>query len=149
MKGPLTILLLFDPIAFAIVQICSISFTIWLFRNRSRRPKLLAIVATLYLGSYILLSANGQYMLANHGGSHWTLSWYPRFVIVQYSIIRSHIRPTSLAALYTPLLMIDRSFVHPKIDPSVGNYGGKIEADWASHHLRYQVVAFGKAVGCF
>ena len=100
MEKPLMILLLFDPLAFEIVRICSISFAIWLFRNRKRRPKLVAIVAPLYLGSYVLLSANGLYTLANHGGNHWTLSWCPRFVIVQYQIIRSHIRPTSLVALY-------------------------------------------------
>lgn len=111
------ILLLFNPLAFEIVRICSISIAIWLFRNQKGRPKLLAIVATLYLGSYVLLSANGEYALANHGGIHWTLSWCPRFVIVQYRIIRSHIRPTPLAALYAPLLIIDRFFIHPTENP--------------------------------
>ena len=112
-EKPLMILLLFDPLAFEIARICSIAIAIWVIRNHKRRPKLVAIVATLYLGSYLLLSANGQYVLANHGGNHWTLSWCPRFVIVQYRIIRPHIRPTSLAVLYMPLLIIDRSFIHP------------------------------------
>lgn len=114
-------LLLFDPLTFEIARICSIFITIWLVRNHKRRPKLVAIVAALYLGSYVLLSANGQYTLANHGGNHWALSWCPRFVIVQYRIIRSHTRPTILAALYAPLLIIDRFFVHPAEDPWVSS----------------------------
>ena len=86
------------------------------------RKIILAAVAVLYLGSYVLLSASGDYVLANHGGDHYTLSWCPRFVIVQYWNIRSHIRPTILAAFYAPLLIVDRTIIHPTVDPWVGNY---------------------------
>ena len=111
------ILLQFGPAILVITFACYVACGYWFFRNRHRRPKLLAAIAALYLGSYVLLSANGSYVLANHGGSHWTLSWCQPFVIVDYWIIRSHIRPTPLALVYAPLVIIDRAFVHPTVDP--------------------------------
>ena len=105
------------PAILAIVIICHIACGYWFFRNKNRRPKLLAAIAALYLGSYFLLSVNGSYVLANHGGDHWTWSWCPKFVIVEYWNIRPHIRPTFLAAVYAPLVILDRSIIHPTVDP--------------------------------
>jgi hypothetical protein len=88
----------------------------WAIRNKNGRPKLVGALAALYLVSYMLFSLQGGYVLANHGGDHYTRSWCPKFVIVEYWIIRGHIRPTVLAAVYLPLVILDRLFVHSAVD---------------------------------
>jgi hypothetical protein len=116
------ILLQFGLAILVIALICHIACGYWFIRNMKRRPKLLVPIAVIYLGSYLLLSVNGSYVLANHVGDHWTLSWCPPFVIVEYWVIRSHIRPTPLALVYAPLVIIDRTFVHPTVAPWVVSF---------------------------
>lgn len=116
------ILLHFIPEILVITLIFHIALTYSFVQGITRNPKFLAVVSALYLGSYFVLSANGSYVLANHGGSHWTKSWCPAFVIVEYGFIRTHIRPTLLAAFYAPLVIIDRSIVHPNLEPWDGYY---------------------------
>ncbi len=89
----------------------------WVIRNKNGRPNLVAALVALYLLSYMSLSLQGSYVFANHGGAHYTRSWCPKFVIVEYRIIRGHIRPTVLAAVYLPLVVLDRLFVHPGLEP--------------------------------
>ncbi len=111
------ILLQFRPEILIVALICFLACGIWFVRNFNRWPKILSVIAVIYLGSYLVLSASGSYVLANHGGSHWTRSWCPPFVIEEYWIVRSHIGPTPLALVYAPLVIIDRAFVHPGVDP--------------------------------
>ena len=94
----------------------------WALRSKNRRPKLVAALVAFYLGSYMHLSVQGSYIFANHGGSHYTRSWCPKYVIVEYWMIRAHIRPTALAAVYLPLVVADRLFVHPGLEPWDGYY---------------------------
>jgi len=95
---------------------------LWVIRNRKVRPKLVGSLVALYLLSYMALSVQGEYVLANHGGAHYTRSWCPRFVIVEYRVVRVHIRPTALVAIYLPLVVLDRLFVHPATEPWDGYY---------------------------
>ena len=94
----------------------------WAIRNKNRWPNLVGVLVVLYLGSYTVLSLQGSYVLANHGGSHYTRAWCPKYVIVEYTFIRGHVRPTLLAALYLPLVVVDRLVVHPGLEPWDGYY---------------------------
>ncbi len=94
----------------------------WTLRTRARRPKLVGAFAAIYLGSYIVLSLQGTYVLANHGGQHYSRSWAPRHLIEQFWTVRVHIRPTRLAAVYLPLIVMDRLVVHPALEPWEGYY---------------------------
>ena len=99
-----------------------IVIVLWVIRNRKVRPKFVGSLVALYLLSYMALSVQGEYVRANHGGAHYTRSWCPRFVIVEYRVVRVHIRPTALVAIYLPLVVLDRLFVHPATEPWDGYY---------------------------
>jgi hypothetical protein len=107
------------PVALVITIICFIVYGYVVFRHRKRYPKLLASVAALYIGSYLLLSVNGSYMIANHGGSDWTKSWCPAYLLIEYWKPRPKLLPTPLAVFYGPLLVLDRMIIHPEIDPGI------------------------------
>ena len=79
-------------------------------------------MALMYVGSYTLLSMNGEYALANHGGQHWTRSWCPAGVVESYRgfVGRSKIRPTPLAPVYWPLVVVDMWLWHPSLEPWEG-----------------------------
>ncbi len=99
-----------------------VAWICWTARNWQRRPLFVSMLLCLYVGSYALLSFNGRYILANHGGADWTRTWCPAFVLIEYRIIRPHIRPTPLAAIYLPILLLDRLLVHPAIEPWDGYF---------------------------
>ena len=101
----------------------------WANRIRKRRPKLVVALAVIYFGSYTLLSVNGAYIMANHGGDHWSRTWCPAYVMVEYQILRTKIRPTVLAACYLPLVVLDRLIVHPVLEPWPGYYDGSYRRD--------------------
>ena len=82
-------------------------------------PRSVAIFLLLYVGSYVPLSMNGEYALANHGGQHWTRSWCPRYVIeVEVGRVgRPKIHLSHLAVIFWPLFVADTWLWHPAMEP--------------------------------
>lgn len=82
---------------------------------------------TFYVGVYVALSASGGYGVASSGrlryGGGLSVSdlqvWQPRFCRWQ---VRTQIDgswtvdATPLGALFAPLILMDRSFVHPTVN---------------------------------
>ena len=95
---------------------------LWAIRNWRYRRQLVSTLLIAYFGSYALLSLDGQYVLANHGGADWSLTWCPDLLIVTTEFIRPHISPTPLAFAFLPLLLLDRYVVHPPLEPWDGYY---------------------------
>ena len=77
-------------------------------------PKVARGAFLVYLGSYVLLSLAGRYVVANHGGSDWRREWLPRYLMMDYLAMsgrtRTHLTP--LGALYWPCILVDRTAWH-------------------------------------
>lgn len=97
------------PIAFGMVVVLA---------YKQRRSVGVGMLAA-YLLVYVLLSVNGQYITANHGGSDWSRSWCPAFVEVAYRAPtgRQKTNPTLLASIFWPCLLLDRWLWHRDKDP--------------------------------
>lgn len=120
---PALILLQSGPLVVLASIICWISVLLIVRQKLRWCPRRVAAGTLLYIGSYVLLSVNGEYALANHGGQHWTMSWCPAQVIESYrGFARSKIRPTYLAPMYWPLVVVDMWLWHPSLEPWEG-YG--------------------------
>ena len=89
----------------------------WLvFRN----PIAGSALGACILGLYCLLSLQGAYVLANHGGQHWTLSWCPPALVAPSArgdAMRPRTTPTGLGIALAPLLVADRLLWHKDRDP--------------------------------
>ena len=87
-------------------------------RQRVTRRRLALLALTAYLTTYALLSSQGQFILANHGGAHWTNRWGPAHLVEPYQgMIRSKERLTPLGLLYYPCIVLDRLIWH-RSDPT-------------------------------
>ncbi len=118
---PALIILGYGPFAFVFLAlwIGGLFMALW---NARRHTRQVILLCALYLGTYGLLSLNGNYYLANHGGAHFTKSWTPSLVVEKYVIARTHIRPGPLAVVYWPLYVLDIWLWHPSVEPWEGYY---------------------------
>ena len=118
------LILLLGPVVLTASLLCHIVCCRWAVLRRRAQSKLVAALAVVFVGSYLTLAANGEYVLANHGGDHWTMSHCPLLVMESYmgTSGRPKIRPTILAAVYAPLFVIDRMTWHPDREPWDGYY---------------------------
>ncbi len=118
---PAFIIFDFGPLVFILlaewVHYCWMA--LWYARRHWRRVILSLL---LYVSTYIALSMNGNYVLANHGGAHYTRSWTTPLVVESFVTILPHIRPGPLAAVYWPLFVVDIWLWHPSIEPMEGYY---------------------------
>lgn len=71
-----------------------------------------AVILLVYLGVYIVLSAQGKYVHANHGGSDWDDGWCPKYFVQEYMIIRPHTSLTCLGSFFWPCIGIDHAIWH-------------------------------------
>jgi len=117
-------ILMLGPAVLTAGLICHIACYRWAIRRLKTQTRLVGALAVVYVGSYTALAANGEYVLANHGGDHWTLSHCPSLIMESYmgTSGRSKIRPTILATVYAPLFVIDRMTWHPDLEPWDGYY---------------------------
>ncbi len=115
--------IIFDLGLLVIVVLAEWVYYFWAALRYARRQLQRVILSLLlYIGTYVALSLNGSYMLANHGGAHWTKSWTPPLVVESFITINTHIRPGPLAAVYWPLFVLDIWLWHPSIEPMEGYY---------------------------
>lgn len=82
------------------------------FTNSPRGLRFFVIWLAAYVGSYALLSSEGRFIFANHGGLDWTYRWGPAHLVEEYWIIRSHERLTMLGIPYWPCIVVDRLVWH-------------------------------------
>jgi len=81
-------------------------------RSLLRKWSVDLLIIAAYVGSYALLSLDGRFIYANHGGSHWSKRWGPYHLVEEYWIIRPHERLTMLGVLYYPCIVVDRLVWH-------------------------------------
>ena len=78
-----------------------------------KRRRACLIVLAIYLASYLPFTLGGEYVIANHGGSHWTREWLPRHLMVRYiGFVRPKTTLTYVGAIYWPCIVLDRILWH-------------------------------------
>jgi hypothetical protein len=80
--------------------------------RKSRKAGVISLA--VYLVSYVFLSVNGGYAVANAGGNDWRGEWLPKFLMVEYTAPsgRTNTEMTFGGAVYWPCLLIDRIVWH-------------------------------------
>ena len=90
--------------------------------GRTPARLLVAAAVSVYTLIYVVLSLSGEYRLSNHGGQDWRNVWCPRH-LTRWETPRNFFRSrprvflTGMGACYLPLLLIDRTLVHPTDAP--------------------------------
>lgn len=84
------------------------------------RPKAGIVFLGVYLLSYLPFSMAGNYVIANHGGDHWTEEWIPQMLMTEYSglVGRTKTEITLAGAAYWPCIISDRFIWHRTTDRS-------------------------------
>jgi hypothetical protein len=74
-------------------------------------------VLVLYIASYAWFSAQGEYIVANHGGSDWRRDWCPKYLVEPYRGFsgRTKTHSTFLGELYWPCMVIDHLIWHKTV----------------------------------
>lgn len=85
------------------------------------------LILLLYIGSYTILSLQGEYVELICGGSDGSEHWYPLWCRnnktgtgLPYGRIKTD-QPSAFGFLYLPLLTIDQRYIH-KSKPGIWEY---------------------------